>query len=46
MNGNDYLVDILEIALVVEESGNIYHSSVKIHYSVPKQVQLLHRDYK
>ena len=40
-NGNYYLVDILEIALLGEESGNIYHSYVKINYSVPKQVQLL-----
>ena len=40
-NGNYYLTDILEIAVVAEESGNIYHRYVKIHYSVPKQVQLL-----
>ena len=40
-NGNYYLADILEIAVVAEESGNIYHRNVKIHYSVPKQVQLL-----
>ena len=40
-NGNYYLVDILEIALVAEESGNVYYSYVKINYSVPKQVQLL-----
>ena len=37
-NGNYYLTDILEIVLVAEESGNIYHRYVKIHYSVPKQV--------
>ena len=35
-NGNYYLVDIL-----AEESGNVYHSYVKINYSVPKHVQLL-----
>ena len=29
------------IALVAEESRNVYHRYVKIHYSVPKQVQLL-----
>ena len=40
-NGNYYLADILEIAVVAEESGNIYHRYVKIHYSVPKQVLLL-----
>ena len=40
-NGNYYLVDILEIALLAEESENIYHSYVKMNYSVPKQVQLL-----
>ena len=40
-NGNYYLVDILEIALLAEESGNVYHSCVKICYSVTKQVQLL-----
>ena len=40
-NGNYYLVDILKIALLAEESGIVYHSYVKIGYSVPKQVQLL-----
>ena len=40
-NGNYYLVDILEIALLAEESGNVYHNYVKINYSLPKQVQLL-----
>ena len=40
-NGNYYLVDILETALLAEESGKVYHSYVKINYSVPKQVQLL-----
>ena len=40
-NGNYYLVDILEIALLAEERGNIYRSYVKIKDSVPKQVQLL-----
>ena len=40
-NRNYYLTDILEIALVAEESGNIYHRYVKIHFSVPKQMQLL-----
>ena len=40
-NGNYYLADILEIALVSEESGYAFHSSVKIHYSVAKIVQQL-----
>ena len=41
MMGKFYLVDILEIALLAEESGNVYHSFVKINYSVPSLVQLL-----
>ena len=41
INGNYYLTDILEIAVVAEEMGNIYLRYVKLHYSVPKQVQLL-----
>ena len=40
-NGNYYMTNILEIDVVEEESGNIYHRYVKIHYSVPKQMQLL-----
>ena len=40
-NGNYYLVDILEIDLLAEEIGNVYHSYVKINYSVQKLVQLL-----
>ena len=40
-NGNFYLGDIIEIALVSEESENIFHSYVKIHYSVPYLVQQL-----
>ena len=39
-NGNYYLVYILEIALLAEDGGHVYHSYVKIGYSVPKQVQL------
>ena len=40
-NGNYYLTDILEISMMVEESGNISYRYVKVHYLVPKQVQLL-----
>ena len=40
-NRNNYLVDILEIALLEEESGNVYHSYVKMNYSISKQMQLL-----
>ena len=40
-NGNYYLADILEIALVAEESENVFHSFVKIHYSVLQRVQQL-----
>ena len=39
-NGSNYFTDILKTAVVVEDNGNIYHRYVKIHYSVPKQVQL------
>ena len=40
-NGNYYLADILEIALVAGESGNVFHNYVKIHYSIPKRVRQL-----
>ena len=40
-NGDYYLADVLEIALVAGESGSILHSYVKIHYSVPQRVQQL-----
>ena len=40
-NGNYYLADILEIAVVAAASGNVFHSYVKIHYSVSKMVQQL-----
>ena len=40
-NGNYYLADILEIALVAEESECVFHRCVKIHYSAPKMVQQL-----
>ena len=40
-NGNYYLSDILEIALIAEESGNAFLSYVSLHYSVLKGVQQL-----
>ena len=40
-NGNYYLADIIEIALIAEESGNAFHSYVKIPYSIPRRVQQL-----
>ena len=40
-NGNYYLADILEIALVAGESANVFHSYVKIYYSIPKRVRQL-----
>ena len=40
-NGNYYLVDIFEIALVAGESGNAFHSNVKLHYPVPQRVPQL-----
>ena len=35
------MADILEIALVAEESGYAFHRYVKIHYSIPKRVKQL-----
>ena len=40
-NGNYYLGDIIEIALLAEESGSTFRSYVKIHYSIPRRVQQL-----
>ena len=40
-NGNYYFADIIEIALLSEESGYAFHSDVKVHYSMPKRVKEL-----
>ena len=40
-NGNYYLSDIIEIALISEDSGYAFHSYVKLHYTIPKRVKLL-----
>ena len=40
-NGNFYLGDIFEIAVVSEDTGNIFHSYIKIHYKLPHQVKFL-----
>ena len=40
-NDNYYLADIIEIALVAEDSGNAFHSCVKIPYSIPRRVKQL-----
>ena len=40
-NGNYYLADILEIALVAGESESAFHNYLKKHYSVPQRVQHL-----
>ena len=40
-NGNYYLADILEIALIAEDSGYVFHSYVQIHYSISRRVQEL-----
>ena len=40
-NGNYYLADIIEMAVIAEESGNVFHMYVRIHYSIPKRVQEL-----
>ena len=42
-DGNYYLADIIEIAVIAEESGNVFHMYVRIHYSIPKRVQELTR---
>ena len=40
-NGNYYLADTIEMAVIAEESGNVFHMYVRIHYSIPKRVQEL-----
>ena len=40
-NGNYYLADIIELALLAEHSGNIFHSYVRIHYLIPTRVKEL-----
>ena len=40
-NGNYYLGDIIEMALLAEESGNKFHSYVRLHYLVPTRVKEL-----
>ena len=40
-NGNYYLSDIFEIALIAEESGNAFHSYITLQYSVPKRERQL-----
>ena len=40
-NGNYYLGDIIEVALLAEESGNTFHSYVQIHYLIPTRVKEL-----
>lgn len=42
-DGNFYMADIIEIAVIAEESGNCFHMYVRIHYSIPKRVQELTR---
>jgi len=42
-DGNFYMADIIEIAVIAEESGNVFHMYVRIHYSIPKHVQDLTR---
>ena len=44
INGDYHLVDILELALLAEESGNVYHSYVKIGYSA-RTGAVVDRDY-
>ena len=36
-----YLADIIEIALIAEDSGHTFHSYIRIHYSIPKRVKEL-----
>ena len=40
-NGNYYLGDIFEIALLSEQSGYIFHTYVKIHHKIPSYVRKL-----
>ena len=40
-NGNYYLGDIIEMALLAEESGNTFQSYVQIHYLIPTRVKEL-----
>ena len=40
-NGNYYLGDIIEIALLAEESGHMFQSYVQIHYLIPTRVKEL-----
>ena len=42
-NGNYYLSDIIELALIAEETGKVFHRYVKIHYRIPNRVQELTR---
>ena len=39
--GYYYLTDIVEMALIAEESGNAFHSYIRIHCSIPKRVKEL-----
>ena len=38
-NGNYYLADIIEIALVAEDIRNTFDSYMRIHYSIPKRMK-------
>ena len=42
-NGNYYLSDIIELALIAEETGKVFHKYVKIHYRIPNRVRELTR---
>ena len=40
-NGNFYLGDIFEIAVISGDSGHIFHSYVKIHYKLSENIKFL-----
>ena len=40
-NGNYYLGDIIELALLAEESGNTFQCYIQIHYLIPTRVKEL-----
>ena len=40
-NGNFYLGDIIEIAVISGDSGHIFHSYVKIHYKLSENIKFL-----
>ena len=40
-NGNYYLADIIEMAVLSEATGYIFHSYIRIHYLIPLRIKEL-----